>query len=133
MSDHHIRGLYSRGDSTKSGKVTTTERGSDKIDLNVTDERVLAALGGGNTVPTIFNISCPVPGTEYSQTLPTDCSGFIIQARGNSKITYSYVSGASTTWTIPIGNSFEDKNTYSSQTIYFTCTKADVVEIVAYT
>lgn len=96
--------------------------------------QILSALGGSaNTTATVFNVDCAIAGTEYSQALPSNTKKFSIKARGNSKIDFYYSSGASDTWTLFPGNSFDDVNFYSSQTIYFKCSKADeVVEIVAY-
>lgn len=144
MSNNKLQVSYDNSDCAgQGGFVTGTQRPTDptKIDLDVNDPQahalltsILASLGGAvNTTPAIYNVSCPVPGTEYSQALPANCKGFTVQARGNSKITYSYVTGATDTWTIPIGCSFEDKNFYTGQTVYFKCSTADVVEIVAYT
>lgn len=113
------------GDAARNVRDVNTH---DKLDA------VIAALGGStNTTPTIFNVSCPVAGTEYSQALPANTKCFMIKARKNSRIDFGYASGLSTFVTIPPGNSFEDKNLYSAQTVYFECSLADeVVEIVAY-
>jgi hypothetical protein len=112
-----------------SARNTLDKLTHDKLDL------VIAALGGSvDTTPTIYNVDCSVSGTEYSQALPANTKGFILRARKNSKIEFAYSSGASSHLTIPVGNSFEDRNMYSSvQTLYFKCSKADeIVEIVAY-
>ena len=96
--------------------------------------QILAALGGSSdTVPNIYNVDCAVIGTEYSLALPADTKGFILKSRKSAKLDFSYSSGATDTLTINSGSVFEDKNFYSSQTIYFKSNKADdVVEVIAY-
>jgi hypothetical protein len=94
---------------------------------------ILIALGGSpDTVPFIFNVPVTA-GTEFSQALPADTKGFTLKCRGNSSVIFSYVTAPTTYVTIPIGGSFTDDNFYTSQTIYFKCSKADTVEITAYT
>lgn len=105
-----------------SNKVT------EPVPVFVTDASPTSA------VPTIFNVACPVAGTEYSQALPANTRRFIIRARKSSKILFAYQPAASEYVTIEMGVSFEDTNLYISQTIYFRNSKADeVIEIVAYT
>lgn len=97
-------------------------------------QQILSALGGSaNTTPYIYNISCPVSGTEYTQALPLNAKGFSIKARGSSRIEFAYSPLSSSFLTLPAGATFEDRNFYQSQSIYFRCSKSDeVVEIVAY-
>jgi thymidine phosphorylase len=97
-------------------------------------EQIILALGGSVAVaPTIYNVVCPIADTEYSQALPANTKGFLIRARKHSVITFAYTTGASEWLTIGAGVSYEDKNFYSSQTIYFRNSKADeVIEIVTY-
>jgi len=97
-------------------------------------EQIILALGGSVAVaPTIYNVSCPLANTEYSQALPSNTKGFLVKARKNSVIQFAYVSGATEWLTIGMGVSYEDKNFYTAQTIYFKNSKADeVIEIVAF-
>lgn len=121
-------------------KENATDGGTDQrtCDLTTHDklDDVISALGGAsNTTPAIFNVSAPLAATEYSQALPANCKGFIIKARGKSKLQLSYTNGASGTVfvTIPAGAVFEDKNFYTSQTLYFQVSKiSETVEITAY-
>lgn len=97
-------------------------------------EQIILALGGSvAAAPTIYNVACPIADTEYSQALPSNTKGFLIKARKNSVIKFAYQSGATEWLTISAGASYEDKNFYTSQTIYFKNSKADeVIEIVAF-
>lgn len=97
-------------------------------------DQILAALGGSsNTVPTIFNVPCATAGTEYSQALPAGTKAFVLKARKGSKVLFAYQTGAAQFLTINSGFSFEDRNFYSNQTVYFKASKDDeVIEIVAY-
>lgn len=85
------------------------------------------------TTPTIFNITAAVANTEYSQALPANTKKFILSSRNSAKITFYYSPGATETLTINPGFGFEDNNFYTAQTIYFKCSKSDVIEVVAYT
>lgn len=101
-------------------------------------ESLLTAIASGvggavDTTPTIYNVACPIAGQEYSQALPANTKGFLLKARGNSKILFAYSSGATSQLTIFPGAVFEDDNFYTSKTIYFICSKADeIVEVVTY-
>jgi len=97
-------------------------------------EQIILALGGVvAVVPVIFNVACPLANVEYSQTLPADTKGFMIKARKNSSIKFAYTASFTEWITIDAGVSYEDKNFYSGQTIYFKNSKPDeVVEVVAF-
>ncbi len=121
---------------TDAGETKVAQRVDDPVG-NILLDGILNALGGASYVtPTIFNVSCASNATEYSQALPANTKCFILKARNASKINFSYSLGTTLTnyISVPSGAVFEDKNLYSSQTIYFTCSKnSEVVEIVAYT
>lgn len=99
-------------------------------------DAINAALGGSNdTTATMFNVSMPVSGTEYSQALPANCKKFIIRSRSKGKIQLAYTTGESGTKYITInpGATFEDNNLYVSQTIYFQSSKnTDILELLAF-
>lgn len=111
-----------------AARNTLDKETHDKLDA------VIAALGGSvDTTPTVYNVDCADTGTIYSQALPANTKCFMIKTRKDSKVAFGYEATLTTSLTIWPGNSFEDKNLYSSQTIYFQCSKADeVIEIVAY-
>ena len=102
-------------------------------------EALLTAIASGvggavSTTATIFNVSCPLADTEYSQALPANTKGFTIQARKNSSIKFAYSPSATNYLTISVGVNYSDENFYVSQTLYFKNSKADeVIEIVAFT
>jgi hypothetical protein len=86
-----------------------------------------------NTTPQIFNISCPVANQEYSIALPANCTEFFIQARKSSTVLFAYSAASPTYWTIWPGGFHKDQNFYTSQTIYFRCSKPDeIIEVVTY-
>ena len=105
------------------------------VAVNVISKDIVDAISGTtNTTPSIFNVNCVTAGVEYSQALPANTKGFILQARGQSRIDFAYSTGAADTLTLFPGVTFHDSNFYSSRTIYFKCSKNnEVVEIVAYT
>lgn len=86
-----------------------------------------------NTTTTIYNVTVGTANTEFSQALPANTKRFLLKSRNSAKIDFYYSSGATETLTINPGFSFEDSNFYVGQTVYFKCSKPDVVEIVAYT
>lgn len=94
---------------------------------------VVLTTSTGDTVPTIFNVACPIALTEYSQALPANTKGFILKARKGSKITFAFSPSASTFLTFNAGFSYQDDNFYVGATVYFKCSLADeVVEILSY-
>lgn len=92
---------------------------------------VTLVTGLGNTTPTIFNVVC-VANVENSQALPANTKSFIVKARNSSRVLFAYAPSATEFLTLNRGFSFQDNNFYTSQTIYFTCSNADTVEVVAY-
>lgn len=84
--------------------------------------------------PTIYNVSAPLAGTEYSQILSDDTKQFTIRARGLSQIQLSFVSGDSglVFLTIPPGCNYSSGDLQLiTKTIYFQTSKpAETVEII---
>lgn len=135
--------LGSRQDNEQKSYKLVTDTAETKVAQRVDDpvgnvllDGILNALGGTSyATPTIFNVSCASSAVEYSQALPANTKCFVLRARNASRINFSYNSGTTLTnyITISSGAFFEDKNLYSAQTVYFTCSKnSEVVEIVAY-
>lgn len=95
-----------------------------------------AKLTPSDTTATIYNVSATTAGTEYSQALPANCKYFLLRARTPAKIQLAYTSGATNTTyvTIPPYASFDDKQYYTTQTVYFQTNQNNtIIEIVAYT
>jgi len=89
-----------------------------------------------DTTATIFNKAVPLANTEVSQVLPVDTKRFIMRARGNSELQFSFTAleSGSKFITIPRRANYEDPNFYSSATVYFqTSLSSETVEIIAYT
>lgn len=90
----------------------------------------------GDTTTTVTNTAVALASTEVSFALPSDCKGFMLRARGKSRVQLSFSIGTSGTTfvTIPPGANYEDRNFRSSQTLYFQTSKAgETIEIIAYT
>jgi len=87
--------------------------------------------------PTIYNLTLTNANTEYSQTLPSNTTKYVIQCRSDDDIKMSFTSGESGTKYITIhgGQSYwEDLIKPSSLTLYFQSSTAGVVvEIIAWT
>lgn len=120
----------------RTREVTTTLY--PLVDKEALDVHVLGGqieiLPSTAAVPNIVNIDCAVINQEYSYALPAGCRRFLLRARKSSKVLFTYSTGAADQLTISPGANFEDANFYSSQTIYFRCSKADeIIEIVTYT
>lgn len=97
-------------------------------------ESLIQAVGGvTNTTVNIYNITT-VAFTEDSQELPANTTKFLIRARGNSKINFAYAATTSSNFlTIPVGANFVDDSFYKdTKEIFFQTSKADVIEIVAF-
>ena len=128
-------------DAVQQGiRITGTEETEFVTADDVTHSKldaVIAALGGSaDTTATIFNVSAPLAGTEYSQALPANTKGFIIRSRNKSTLQLAYTSGTTGTTYLTIAPSatYEDSNFYTAQTVYFQASKnAETIEIIAYT
>ena len=93
------------------------------------------SVQGANTTATIFNVVVGTASTEFSQALPASTKEFMLKSRGNAEIQLSYTTGETATKYITIsrGAVYNDKQFYTSQTIYFELDKTGVVEIIAFT
>lgn len=86
--------------------------------------------------PVIYNVSCALANTEYSQTLSDHTKAFMIKARGYSTIKLAFVSGASGTvyFTVPAGTTLTQDGLDFAGTLYFQTSKAsEIVEIIEWT
>lgn len=86
---------------------------------------------GATTVSAIENIVVAAD-TESSFALPTNTSKFLIRSRLCGVIKFSYEAAPTEFLTIPAGASYDDDQFYQSQTIYFTSSINDIVEIVTH-
>lgn len=107
---------------------TRDKQAGDKL-----DDIITALSGSTDTDATVYNVDCAIADTEYNLALPANCKGFVLKARGTSKIKFNYLSFTTNYFTISAGAVLKDENFYASQTIYFRCSKADeVIEVIAY-
>ncbi len=53
------------------------------------------------TTPAIYNVTCTLADTEYSQALPSNCGFFEFQARTEAVIRFAFVTGKVATPTVP--------------------------------
>jgi hypothetical protein len=51
--------------------------------------------------PTVYNVTCTLANTQYSQALPTNCRMFEFQARTDYDIRFAFVTGRVATPTAP--------------------------------
>lgn len=126
------RNSYVIDESTgKTTKCVSDEVTHDKLD------QVIAGLGGSVTVtPGINNIAIVAANVEQSIVLPANVKGFVLRARGNSRLQVGFAVGESSTnfFTIPRGANYKDTNTYTSLTLYVQSNIAgDTLELITYT
>ena len=96
--------------------------------------RAKATVEVGTSVD-IFNVTCTLANTEYSQTLPAGTKKFTIRCRGNARTRLAFVSGdTSINWlTIPPGTTFSEDGILYSGDLYFQTHLANqVIEILAW-
>jgi hypothetical protein len=88
------------------------------------------------TTPTIYNVTCTVASTEYSQSLPSNCKAFTIGIR--SKIAthtwqLKFSAGGTAFYFKGSESYFESNILLASQTLYFQSDYAgDIIQIIAY-
>ena len=91
--------------------------------------------------PTVFNVTCTLANTEYSQIMPTNCRFFEFQARTEAILRFAFVSGKVAAPTAPYMTLKAGDYYYSPQiaqgvspsTIYFASpTAGTVIEIIGW-
>ncbi|MBT9170379.1 MAG: hypothetical protein DDT18_00720 [Actinobacteria bacterium] len=89
------------------------------------------------TSPTIFNVSMPLAGVEYSQALPARTKRFIFKLRAANDCRFCFRALESGTLfvTLPAGASYSEDNIESATpiTLYFqSAAAAQVAEIIVW-
>lgn len=86
--------------------------------------------------PVIYNVTCTLANTEYSQVLNTGAKKITIRCRDNAKLQIAFTSGDSGIlyMSIPNGCTFSEDELLFSGTLYFQASKPNVVvEILEWT
>lgn len=103
-----------------------------KVDIDTST----TPLNQAATTPAIFNVTCAVAGTEYSQALPANTKRFSILNQGNLSTTtwqLYFSAGAGTTMKFPGNMGYTEENILTSATLYFKSTNAgDIIQILAW-
>jgi hypothetical protein len=75
--------------------------GTVAIDQTIpgTTNKVVADVA--TATPTVYNVTCTLANTEYSQALPANCRMFEFQARTDVDIRFAFVTGKVATPTAP--------------------------------
>ncbi|MBW7956539.1 MAG: hypothetical protein H3C68_01485 [Deltaproteobacteria bacterium] len=87
------------------------------------------------TAPAIYNVDCPLAGTEYSQALPGGTKKFSIKARGGDlQVCFSNGQSGVTYVLLTDGQAlFEDNVNLTGKTLYFQSSQAGTdAEIIAW-
>lgn len=117
---------------TLSGNVDVT--GSVVgISGNVAIQEAVVEVATG---PTLYNVDCPLAGTEYSQALPNGTKKFSIKARGGDlKVCFTNGQSGATYILLTDGQAlFEDNLSLTGKTVYFQSPQAGTdAEIMAWT
>jgi len=118
----------------KSPKRLTPQESSRAVVVeNTTANPVPVTDQATATTNKIYNVTCTLAGTEYSQALSANTKKVKIKARGNSKLKYSFVATESLTKYITVhagGYEIEEGFNTPTLTIYFNASKAgEIVEI----
>jgi hypothetical protein len=135
VSDHGLEVLRKAAELYLSNpnELLLRVRDSDAADI-LND--ILTALGGySNTTPAINNVLVVTANVEQTFSLPANCKGFLIRARQNCRMKFSYaLNGTTSSWlTIGLGGYLKDDNKYNSQDIYFQVDRNNTdIEIVTY-
>lgn len=89
-----------------------------------------------STSPTIYNVSCLLSGTEYSQLLNNNTKQILIRARNASKVNVAFIATNTSTLfiTVNAGCSLVLDALLFSGTVYVSCSKNnEIVEILEWT
>lgn len=97
-----------------------------------TTARPKATIEPGSN-PVIYNVSCALANTEYSQALNTNAKKILIRVRGLAKLQLAFTFGDSGTdyISLPMGCSFTEEAILFNGGVYFQLNKPNqVVEIL---
>lgn len=79
---------------------------------------------GGVSTPVIDTVDIPNSNTEYSYTLPSGTTRFIIKLRESGtilKLAYTSGDSGTTYFTVPRGSHYGEEGVITGQTLYFQC------------
>lgn len=85
------------------------------------------------TNPTLYTVSAPVAGTEYSQLLASNTKKFTILVKdGAAKLQFAYTAGQSGTnfFPVPVGCAYTVVDINYTGSIYFQTNKASQVVVI---
>lgn len=118
----------------KSGELVTPPDKSDTyLKVGPTPGHPLEVIFANPDTPTIYNVASTGADVEFTQSLAGTVQRITIQARGNSRIKFSY-STQGDYITIPPGASYSEDNVkLVGQTLYLkTSLGTDVVEVLTW-
>lgn len=123
-------------DASSGDNIAIQDTDGDQLAINP-DGSINVNVSGasGVTSPTIANVPILVANTEQSYAFPANTKRFIIRVRGMGRLQLSFVAAQSGTNFITIypGNAHEEAGlNVISTTIYFQCSKTEVVEILSW-
>lgn len=132
-------------DTAGTNELVIESDGSVNVNLNagtnnIGDVDVASVAGGQNIKPAttinVYNITCTNASTEYSQALPSNCTGFIIGIASKDDIVFWELkfSSSGTVFIFNGSETYECKDILlSSQTLYFESSVAgEVIQIIAF-
>ncbi|MBI5970576.1 MAG: hypothetical protein HY884_05425 [Deltaproteobacteria bacterium] len=126
--------------AVQAGKTLTIAYGVNESPLEFIDQSaaidVTSIAHLESNAPALYNVSCAVAGTEYSQALPANTKKFTVKARGGSlKVCFTSTESGTKYILLPDGSSMSEDLVYlAAQTLYFQSpTTGAVAEIIAYT
>ena len=132
-------------DAAGTNELVIESDGSVNVNLNagtnnIGDVDVASVAGGQNIKPAttinVYNITCTNASTEYSQALPSNCTGFIIGIASKDDIVFWKLkfSSSGTVFIFNGSETYECKDILlSSQKLYFESSVAgEVIQIIAF-
>lgn len=114
-------------DPARSAVRITGDPDADPVPVTLT-------TGASSSSPAIYNVTCTLADTEYSQSLTNGTNQFIIRARNTAKLQLAFSTGQTDTTYVTIypGSSFKTQNLNTNNlTLYFEASKPNtIVEII---
>jgi hypothetical protein len=128
------------GDGSTLVSVTTVA-GKYGLDVNIINDPLVVNTNSNASTPTIYNVSAPLAGTEYSQVLPTGLKKIGAKLRAGAtaaNLQFAYTLGGSSSnyVKVPFGSFYTDDglNTSTSLTFYFQTDQAgQTLELIVWT
>jgi len=137
IPEQEVERLTYEEEPTVARRVVIVDKLGDKIDSSNPLPVAATVILTNVATPSLFNVSCPNAGVEYSQLLPNNTAQIQLKARNSqAKLQLAWISGTTSTTflTLTPGSIYTlDSVKLTNKTVYFNSSKDNtIVEILTW-